>query len=110
MSEQNQSRNSDGRDFPWQHVIGFILSIVLTLLSLWIAFKTSLSTGMIMAIIIGFAFLQAAVQLFMFMHVTESEDGRFQMWNMVHAFIAFVIIIVGSIWVMSFGMSYMNHM
>lgn len=94
--------------FPWKHIVGFALSIILTLLALWTAFGMGLSKNVIIVVIIVFAFLQAAVQLFMFMHVTETENGRIQTWNMIHGFIAFIVIVAGSIWVMSFGMGYMH--
>ncbi|HET7616617.1 MAG TPA: cytochrome aa3 quinol oxidase subunit IV [Bacillales bacterium] len=108
MTDENNKVAEQHGGFPWKHVIGFAMSIVLTLLALWVALKSGFSTTVILGVIIFFAFLQAAVQLFMFMHVTESENGKFQTWNMVHAFIAFIIIVAGSIWVMSFGMHYMK--
>ncbi|HEX6922738.1 MAG TPA: cytochrome aa3 quinol oxidase subunit IV [Bacillales bacterium] len=104
---KNEAAGQSHGGFPWRQVIGFILSIVLTLLAVWVAFGLGLSTKVTLGIIVVFAFLQASVQLFMFMHVTETKDGSIQTWNMVHAFIAFIIIIIGSIWVMSFGMGYM---
>ncbi|HET7578712.1 MAG TPA: cytochrome aa3 quinol oxidase subunit IV [Bacillales bacterium] len=102
---KNETHSHEG--FPWKQIIAFVLSIILTLLALWVAFDTGFSTKMILGIIVIFAFLQAFLQLFMFMHVTETKDGRVQTWNMIHAFIAFIVIIAGSIWVMAFGMSNM---
>ena len=34
-------------------------------------------------IIFGFAFIQAAVQLLMFMHLTEGKDGRVQSFKVI---------------------------
>ncbi|HEX7064782.1 MAG TPA: cytochrome aa3 quinol oxidase subunit IV [Bacillales bacterium] len=108
MAQQKNETAAQGHGgFPWRQVIGFILSIVLTLLAVWVVYSLELPAKVTLGIIIIFAFLQASVQLFMFMHVTETKDGSIQTWNMIHAFIAFIIIIVGSIWVMSFGMGYM---
>lgn len=105
---KNQTAVKGHGGFPTKQVIGFVLSIVLTIIAMWVALGTNLSKGWILGIIICFAFFQANVQLFMFMHVTEGEDGKIQTTNMIHAFLAFIIVIAGSIWVMSFGMHYMH--
>ncbi|HET7658482.1 MAG TPA: cytochrome aa3 quinol oxidase subunit IV [Bacillales bacterium] len=107
---QNKKEVTGGehQGFPTQQVIGFILSIVLTIIAMWVALGSGLSKGWILGIIVVFAFFQASVQLFMFMHVNEGKDGKMQTANMIHAFVAFIIVIAGSIWVMSFGMHYMH--
>lgn len=105
--DQNHSAHTEG-GFPWKYVIGFGLSIVLTLLAFWAAFASGMSKGAILTSIIILAFVQAGIQLFMFMHVTETDDGKVQAGNMIHAFVAFIIVVAGSIWVMSFGMHYMH--
>lgn len=66
----SKSHNS----FPYTHVVGFLLSIALTIATLFVAFKTGLSAGIVMIIIAGLAVAQAGLQLFMFMHMTEGED------------------------------------
>ncbi len=94
--------------FPWTHVIGFALSIVLTLLALGVVFYTSLSSKTVIVIILVLAFLQALVQLFLFMHIRESKDGSLQTNTIMYSLTMAVIIVAGTIWVMSFGM-HMYH-
>lgn len=96
--------------FPLSHIIGFIFSLILTFAAAGIALKTDLSFNVIMWIIGTLAILQACIQLFMFMHLREGEDGKSNVVNMAYAvFMAFVIV-AGSIWVMSSGhMSHKNH-
>lgn len=89
--------------FPISHVIGFIFSLVLTFAAALIALKTDLSFNAIMWIIGSLAFLQAGIQLFMFMHLREGEDGRANMVNMAYAVFMAIVIVAGSIWVMSSG-------
>jgi cytochrome aa3-600 menaquinol oxidase subunit IV len=94
--------------FPWKHLIGFVLSIVLTLFALWVALETDLSLTWILIIIFGFAFLQAALQLLMFMHVTENSTsskltGRVQVGNILFAAFVAIVIVIGSVWVMAAG-------
>ncbi|MBY6038132.1 cytochrome aa3 quinol oxidase subunit IV [Fictibacillus nanhaiensis] len=104
----NKSAATEHGGFPWKHLIGFVLSIVLTLFALWIALGTDLSVTWILIIIFGFAFLQAALQLLMFMHVTENSrkggfSGRIQIGNVLFGAFVAIVIVIGSVWVMSAG-------
>ncbi|WP_252314930.1 cytochrome aa3 quinol oxidase subunit IV [Sinobaca sp. H24] len=101
MSSHSESR------FPIKHVIGYISSIVLTGAAAWIALGTELPMGWIVTGIMTLAIIQAGIQLFMFMHITETDSGGIQLGNMIYAFGIAGIIVLGSIWVMSFG--YHDH-
>lgn len=90
--------------FPVRHILGFLLSLLLTFVAALVALKTSLSFSAIMWIIGSMAVLQAGLQLFMFMHVTEGEDSKAQVINIVYGVFCAIVIVAGSIWVMSFGM------
>ncbi|MCA0988836.1 cytochrome aa3 quinol oxidase subunit IV [Guptibacillus algicola] len=93
--------------FPWSHVIGFALSIILTLFALWVGFESGLSNTMIVVVVVGLALIQATIQLVMFMHMTESEDSKYQTGTILYALFIAIAVVVGTIWVMSFGMSHM---
>src|SRR5699024_4691907 len=101
MNKMNQNKNTRKViGFPWQQDIGFVLSIVLTLLALWVALGTTLSVFWVLVIIFAFSILQAAVQLLMFMHLTETSNGLLQATTMIHSLFIFIVIIAGSVWVM----------
>ncbi|KMM36486.1 cytochrome aa3 quinol oxidase subunit IV [Guptibacillus hwajinpoensis] len=106
MASNNEQTNSHSH-FPWSHVVGFGLSIVLTLLALWIGFYSGFSLTTIMVIVVGLALVQATIQLLMFMHITESEDSTVQVGTILYAVFIAVAVVAGTIWVMSFGMHYM---
>ncbi|WP_033827037.1 cytochrome aa3 quinol oxidase subunit IV [Bacillus andreraoultii] len=93
------------KGFPYGHVVGFLLSIALTIATLLVAFQTSLAKGTIMLIIAIFAVAQAGLQLFMFMHMTEGEDRDSKVVHTVYAIFMAVVIVIGSIWVMTAGHS-----
>ena len=104
----NKQAAVDHGGFPWKLLIGFVLSIVLTLVALWAALYTDFSITTILVVIFGFAFLQAALQLLMFMHVTESSKkngitGRVQVGNVLFGFFVAVVTVIGSVWVLSAG-------
>jgi len=96
MSTKNTS-------FPWNHVVGFILSLVLTVLAALVVLYTDFSSTVKLWIIGAMAIFQALVQLFMFMHVTEGKDGGVNIINMVYSVFLAIVIVFGSIWVLTTG-------
>lgn len=96
------------KHIPVQHIVGFLLSIGLTLAAVWAALGSNLPVRWIIISILVLAVIQAGIQLFMFMHMTESTSGGGHIpWNMMfHGFVLAAIIVVGSIFTMSFGF---NH-
>ncbi|GMA57950.1 cytochrome aa3 quinol oxidase subunit 4 [Alicyclobacillus sacchari] len=88
--------------FPWKHVIGLLLSLVLTAIAFWLALATHQPPAVVISIIVVLGFGQLLVQLYMFMHFTESDDRAWQVPTIYFAlFIAFTVV-GGSIWIMSF--------
>jgi cytochrome aa3-600 menaquinol oxidase subunit IV len=94
--------NSTNR-FPIGHVVGFLLSLLFTLSAAWVALKTSLPVKTIIIVIGSFAFIQAGLQLYMFMHMNEGEDGKTQTINVLYGFFIAIVTVFGSIWVLSAG-------
>ncbi len=81
-------------------VYGFIGSIVLTLITYFIATQHTLSKWTLIFIVMGMATLQAVVQLILFMHLGIESKPR---WNLVFFFFTVVImlvVLIGSIWIM----------
>jgi len=93
------------KSIPFKHIVGFVLSLALTIIAAWTALGSDLPTGWIIAGIMVLAVIQAAIQLFMFMHVTEFASGNGHApWNMMfHGFVIVAIIVAGSLFTMSYG-------
>lgn len=89
--------------FPWHHIIGFIASIVLTLVALWLVVNHVMPVNGLMTVILVLAAAQIAVQLFFFMHVTESPGPKYHVMTLTLGLIFVITVVAGSIWVMSFG-------
>ncbi|MBD8497177.1 cytochrome aa3 quinol oxidase subunit IV [Paenibacillus arenosi] len=84
--------------FPIGHVMGFIFSLVLTLVALLVVY-TDMSYTMGMVILVSTAVIQATVQLFMFMHVNESKEDKNTLYiNIIYAVVVSLITIFGSLW------------
>ncbi|UII56442.1 cytochrome aa3 quinol oxidase subunit IV [Cytobacillus spongiae] len=98
--------NDTTKSFPLSHVIGFFMSLVLTFGAAWVALQTSLSAKAIMWIIGSLAILQAGIQIFMFMHLREGEDKITNTVNILYSAFLAIVIVAGSIWVMTSGHSH----
>ncbi|WP_027847148.1 cytochrome aa3 quinol oxidase subunit IV [Marinococcus halotolerans] len=104
MSEHTEHSESG---IPVKHVIGFIASIVLTLVAAYTTVMSGLPVPWIIAIIMILAVIQAVLQLVMFMHIAEKNPIP-QYGNILFGFFIAAVVIAGSIWVMSFGMHDMD--
>ncbi|GAB2533833.1 cytochrome aa3 quinol oxidase subunit IV [Gracilibacillus alcaliphilus] len=100
--------NAKSHRFPWNHLVGFVLSIAFTLLAVFVAFNTDFSASTILWIIGIFAIFQAAIQLFMFMHVTEGKEGKINLFNIGSSVILALIIVFGTIWVLTSGHAHLH--
>lgn len=82
--------------FPVSHVMGFVFSLVLTLVALSVLyFDISFAFGM--AILLVTAFGQASIQLLMFMHIGESSDKKTLYTNIAFALFVGIATILGSL-------------
>ncbi|MFS0782525.1 cytochrome aa3 quinol oxidase subunit IV [Bacillus sp. 1P06AnD] len=88
--------------FPVAHIMGFLASIVLTLVALFVYwFDVSFGAGM--AILFTTAILQASVQVFLFMHVGESEDKSSVYVNLGYGIFVAIVTIAGSLFTLVWG-------
>ncbi|WP_455661566.1 cytochrome aa3 quinol oxidase subunit IV [Pradoshia sp.] len=88
--------------FPIKHVMGYVLSLVLTIIALSVAYyDLSYATGMVILSVT--AIIQACVQLFLFMHVGESDDKHAVYINIIYAIFIALIIVFGTLFTMIWG-------
>jgi cytochrome o ubiquinol oxidase operon protein cyoD len=83
------------------YVIGFILSIVLTLAAYFLVANHLLIGGGLYAAIFGLALIQLIVQLVFFLHMAQESKPR---WNLM-IFLSFIsiiaIVVIASLWIIS---------
>jgi cytochrome aa3 quinol oxidase subunit IV len=89
--------------FPWSHVIGYIGSILLTVVALWLAVNAPFSRGGIITILLVLAVLQILIQLIFFMHITENRGPAYHTIAIILGFVFTFAVVAGSIWVMTFN-------
>ncbi|GKV57936.1 cytochrome aa3 quinol oxidase subunit IV [Sporosarcina sp. NCCP-2222] len=88
--------------FPVPHVIGFVSSLLLSLIAL-VVVKFDLTFASGMTILGVTALVQAGLQLFLFMHVNENEDKRSLMTNIAYALFVGLVTIFGTLFAMLWG-------
>lgn len=82
------------------YVIGFILSILLTIEAYFLTISHSFTTGTIITIILILAIVQLLVQLFFFLHLDRMWRAP---WNvLMFVFMAMVVslVVFASLWIM----------
>ncbi|WP_274650753.1 cytochrome o ubiquinol oxidase subunit IV [Paenibacillus humicola] len=85
------------------YVIGFVLSIVLTIIPLVVVMNHMLGRTGTMILIVAMAVLQFAVQLLFFMHLREGENARWNVLALVLGLVVLITIVAGSIWIMTYN-------
>ena len=82
--------------FPLGQVMGFVFSLVLTVIALLVYFvDMSFTTGMIILIVT--AFIQAGLQFVVFMHAGESEDKWAIYTKILYAVVLVLFTILGTL-------------
>lgn len=89
--------------FPLGQVMGFVFSLVLTVVALLVYFlDMSMTTGMIVLLVT--AFLQAGLQFAVFMHAGETKDKWSIYSNIVYGFAMVIITILGTLLILLWDM------
>ena len=85
------------------YVIGFVLSIILTIIPLVMVMNDMFSKSVTTVVIIIMAIMQFAVQLLFFMHIREEPKPRFNLIALIFGIVIMVTIVAGSIWIMTYN-------
>jgi len=85
------------------YVIGFVLSLVLTAIPLLVVLNGWLAGAPARAVLFGAAILQFLVQLIFFMHLREEKKPRYNLMALLLGLIILVLIVGGSIWIMTYN-------
>jgi len=99
MSHNNNQHHATHGSYG-SYVVGFILSIVLTLVA-YVAIVNDWFTGMgALLFVTTLAVLQLFVQLLFFLHMGQERGPRWNFMTFVFAGIVVFIVVIGSIWIM----------
>ncbi len=88
--------------FPAKQVFGFVGSVALTLLALWVVSQHRLPAPLLLPAVLVSAAVQALVQLGSFMHLREARGETWQIPVLALAFVIAAGIVGFSFWIMTF--------
>ncbi|MGB3783397.1 MAG: cytochrome C oxidase subunit IV family protein, partial [Priestia megaterium] len=78
------------------YTIGFIFSIILTVIPLMLVLNHVFSKNILLASILGMAVLQFFIQLFFFMHIKDGEKPRYNVMALILGIVFVITIVAGS--------------
>lgn len=82
------------------YVIGFVLSLGLTILSFSLVWSQLIAGSFLAYTIIGLAIVQAAIQLLFFLHVGQEAKPKWETLIFYFMVLVLVIVVIGSLWIM----------
>ncbi|MCD9029618.1 cytochrome o ubiquinol oxidase subunit IV [Luteimonas sp. BDR2-5] len=93
----DQAGHGSMRDY----VIGFVLSVILTVIPFWLVMGDVLESRVwTVALIMLFGAVQIIVHMVYFLHMNRKSEGGWVLMSLVFTVIVIVIALVGSLWVM----------
>lgn len=84
-----------------QYIIGFILSVVLTLIPFGMVMSGMTGTFVLATIAIT-ALAQVLVQLIFFLHLNGSAEQRWDTLAFIYTILTIAILFIGSVWIMNY--------
>lgn len=97
------ANNDQSHGSTKSYIIGYILSLILTVLPLWFVLTHMMNSTALTIAILTMAGLQFLIQLVFFMHIRESEKPRYNVMAVIFGIIFVITIVAGSVWIMTFN-------
>ncbi len=107
MSRQTSNTNHGTQK---SYIIGFILSIVLTIIPYTLVVNHLLTEDALIISIVFLGVIQLLVQLIFFLHLSSHPSQRWNLITFSFTVLIVVILVIGSLWIM-YNMNYnmMEH-
>jgi cytochrome o ubiquinol oxidase subunit IV len=92
------------------YVIGFVLSIILTVIPYMLVVNHSMTTDAIAISIVAVGIIQLLIQLVFFLHLSFKKDSQENTLAFLFTFLIIGILVIGSLWII-YNMNYnmMDH-
>ena len=100
MANTSHSHDDAGHGSVKSYAIGFILSVILTLIPFGLVMYPSLPKSITLWIVLAFAVIQVLVHLVYFLHLDRSQAQRNNVIAFVFTAIVIVLLVGLSLWIM----------
>ncbi|MDQ2973255.1 MAG: cytochrome C oxidase subunit IV family protein [bacterium] len=98
MKNTNNHTQSHGSILSYS--IGFILSLIFTIIPYYLVVNNSFSSSALTYIILGFALLQMLIQIFFFLHLGRGPKPFYNVVFFVSTVFLIVVVVSGSVFIM----------
>ena len=85
-----------------QYTIGFIRSVILTIIPFGMVMAGGFSRGLLVAVIAITAIAQVLIQLVYFLHMNSSSEQRWNVIAFVYTIVCIAVLLIGSVWIMNY--------
>ncbi|MGC5703661.1 cytochrome o ubiquinol oxidase subunit IV [Pseudomonas sp. NFXW11] len=99
-SHSHNGHDEAGHGSVKSYAIGFILSVILTLIPFGLVMYPSLPKDVTLWIVLAFAVIQVIVHLVYFLHLDRSEAQRNNVVAFIFAALVIVLLVGLSLWIM----------
>ncbi len=79
---------------------GFVISLMLTLISFGMVASGQFSTPLTLSVIVTMAVLQVIAQMHFFLHLDTSSGQRWNLMSLIYTLTIIVFLVVGTLWIM----------
>lgn len=92
------------------YIIGFLLSIIFTLIPFKLVMDHSFTNDILILVVVVFAILQLLIQLIFFLHLSTKSESRWNLMAFLFTILIVAIVVIGSLWIM-YNLNYnmMDH-
>jgi cytochrome o ubiquinol oxidase subunit IV len=95
------THDAHGHGSMRDYVIGFVLSVILTVIPFWLVMGEVIESRVwTVALIMVFGAIQIVVHMIYFLHMNRKSEGGWILMSLLFTGIIIVIALVGSLWVM----------
>ncbi len=81
--------------------LGFLLSVVLTLIAFFLVEKRQLTEHMLIGVIVLLGIIQVCIQLRFFLHLGKEERPRWNLLSFGFTVLVIFILVIGTLWIMN---------
>ncbi len=85
-----------------QYVVGFILSIILTIIPFGMVMAGGFDRTLLVLTIAITAIAQVLVQLIFFLHMNTSSEQRWNLIAFIYTILTVATLVIGSVWIMNY--------
>lgn len=90
------------------YVIGFISSVVLTLIAFYLVYVEAASVSVLAGTVVALALVQFVLQVIFFLHLSPRSKARWNFLALSFTTVVILILVLGTLWIMT-NLNYHGH-